>query len=465
MKIKKIIYLLIILAILISFGNTEQIRKYSISQLYDSSYDNNSELISLRLKLLQDEINLKSAKAKRFPEVSFDVSLSYLTNPMDPITLTAGEFGSYPSASGDVLLPPEDVTVYEGQENTYYQFKLYIKQPIWTWGKISNSILLYDKVIEADKKNILKKQNEIKTNLKIYLHSLYYLLQIRDEINNQYEEAEKLIEIAQQSYNNGFIIYTKLLETKILTKEIGIAKLNIEQKIDNILVELRNITGLDDLMLEDIVLPVIKEYKEYQLEQRDDLKKHLLDNNISIDLLEFFYDISSLQYEIIQANANGKPDIGLLIEIAYKGSRFPLVETNWYGKDEFNITFSIGLNGSVYNSDSNQNDIALAMAEMEDALLEIKKGKEMLIKNLDQYYLDIELLYEKLDYQDLLIENGLAQIDQKKKEYEAGAGDEIEYRKEIINYHTRKIEKYQLYIEFFTNYFIIENLTKSEISI
>jgi len=74
-----------------------------------------------------------------------------LTNPIGPISVNTGQFGSIPTSNGDILIPPQDMVVFKGMENTLYQFKLTIDQPIFTWGKIDNSIEIYKLLIEARK--------------------------------------------------------------------------------------------------------------------------------------------------------------------------------------------------------------------------------------------------------------------------------------------------------------------------
>ena len=144
--------------------------------LVKSAMENNPELLQLGVEKEQTRIDLKSAKARRFPDIGAEIRLSHLANPMEPISVTAGEYGSYEiPGEGEVLIPPEDLEVFEGMEPMLYEFILTLEQPIFTWGKIRNSIELYKKALGANELNIELKRQEITTSITVYLYSLYFL--------------------------------------------------------------------------------------------------------------------------------------------------------------------------------------------------------------------------------------------------------------------------------------------------
>ncbi|MDC7124684.1 MAG: hypothetical protein PQJ46_03905, partial [Spirochaetales bacterium] len=90
---------------------------YTPEYLFQSAIDNNVQLQLLNVEKSQSEIDVKNAKAKRFPSVDFQTTMSYLNNPlMDPITVTAGEYGSYELNGETILIPSEDIVLYEGME-------------------------------------------------------------------------------------------------------------------------------------------------------------------------------------------------------------------------------------------------------------------------------------------------------------------------------------------------------------
>ena len=118
-------------------------KSFDSEGLYKSALANNLELQKIKVENRQAEIDLKNAEAARLPKIDFQSTLSWMSKPViEPITLTAGELGAYDIGGSSILLPSEDMKIYSGSENTYYDFKFIIDQPVYTWGKISNAIKL-----------------------------------------------------------------------------------------------------------------------------------------------------------------------------------------------------------------------------------------------------------------------------------------------------------------------------------
>ena len=104
--------------------------------LYNAAIEENTQLQLLSIDKKQAEIDVKTAKARLFPNIDFQTTMSYTSNPfVPPISLTAGELGAYNIGGEEVLLPMEDMLVYKGMENTHYNFNFIIDQPFTLGGR------------------------------------------------------------------------------------------------------------------------------------------------------------------------------------------------------------------------------------------------------------------------------------------------------------------------------------------
>ncbi len=260
---------------------------YTIEELTMMAVQSNRDLKQLEIEREKTNVDLRAAKAGRFPTVNGEIRLNHIANPIDPVSVTAGEFGSYPIAGqDDVLIPPQDVRIYEGMESMMYQFILSMEQPVFTWGKIRNSIDLYKNVLSTRRLNIEKKQQELGTMLRIYVYSLYFISEMEELIAEQREIAERLVYISEKAYENGFIVYSELLEAQIQAQKINLAENQLLQQREQIFLDIKHATLIDNVTYETISFKGIDtDIKGYILPPKEKLLTRALQTNKDLKLL------------------------------------------------------------------------------------------------------------------------------------------------------------------------------------
>ena len=430
----------------------------TIENLYQSASAENLELQKLAVESRQAEIDRKDAQASRFPSVDFQAALTYLSKPMvEPITLTAGELGAYDIGGESIMFPLEDMTLYSGMENTNYDFKFILDQPVFTWGKIRNAIGLYSSIEESSKLSIESKAKEIRTKISIYFYSLYYITEIEESLENQIEGSKRLISIAEESYKNGFILYAELLKARIQAKQLEIAAAELREQKEEALLSLSVLSGQKDLEIENFNFNEILVIEDLTLQTEEQYMSFALQNSPEIKMLNGLKDINELRVEISKGSSSFKPDIGLHLELGYSGPRFPFIEADWFGQDSLSFTSTIAIQANIFDGGKPKMQIERDLQELEKTFFEYELGLESLRHVIKESILKLELNRKNIEYFRLLQENDVQQFELKKTQFEAGSGNENDMLAEKINLNIHKIDEYRESIEFFRNYFTLMN--------
>ena len=436
---------------------------YGPGELYRHALLDNRELALLNIERNKTLIQQRGARAMRFPTVDVEAALTGIANPMEAISLTAGELGVYSFTGQEVLIPPEDMTVWEGMENANYDFKLIVDQPVFTWGKIRGAEEAAALGAEAGSLRIESKRAELRSSVFARMYALKYLSKIEEVLELQEEVSARLIEITEDSYENGFILYTELLDARIKAKELEIARVRLEKEKASLLVDLSYTAGIEDLDESDLDYSSMTDTpEEIPLEDRETTIRRSLAGNPNIRLLELVRRIQALRRRIAEGENYLKPDIGLHFELSYSGSRFPFIESDWYGTDRWNLTSTVGFSTTVYDGGKLMSSILNAAQETEAAMYEYEKGAEMITRTVTETMLDLELSLRNLEYYQLKSENGRTQLEMKQTQFESGAGRESDYLMQKIDLYSTIMEYYRECIKFYSGLYTLEALAGTD---
>ncbi len=428
--------------------------------LFRSSLEKNIDLQKLEIERRQADIDLKNAEASFFPTAEFQTTLSYQTKPLlEPITLTAGELGSYDIGGSSIMMPMEDMTIYDGMENTWYEFKLIVDQPVFTWGKLSNSILLYEDVARTAGLKIESSRKEIRTRIYIYSYTLNFMNEIEHRLRMQAENAQRLISIADESYRNGFILYTDLLKARIQAKELLIAQAELTQQKEAALLSLSQLSGMKDLKIEDFDFSFIRDIEDIRLESAGEYLESALSDSPEVQMLNILRSINELKVKISDGAGYFKPDIGLHFELGYSGPRFPFIEADWFGEDSLALTSTIAFQATLYDGGKLGYQIERDTEELSKAFHEYELGVDRIYHFINETLLKLELSRQNIEYYRLLQENDRQQIELRRTRFEAGSGDESDMLNEQISLSINLINENKELIEFYKNYFALLGAT------
>ena len=457
-----------IFLLLILFGASPQFSGFLYAEtidpqsLFESALHNSPELQKLEIEKRQSVIDKKNAEASRLPSIDFQTTMTWMSNPaIEPITLTAGELGSYDIGGSSLLLPAEDMVIYKGMEDTHYDFKFIVDQPVFTWGKLKNAIELYGHISDVSDFILQSKRNEIKTRIFIYYYSLYFIAEIEKTLTLQHEDAERMINIAEESFNNGFILYTELLKAKIQLKELTIAEAELREQKELALLGLSRLSGMNRLSTEDLEFGSIVNIEEIKLSKEDDYISKAYIGSPEIKMLEILENINALRVDISKGSGDFKPDIGLHLELGYSGPRFPFIEADWFGQDSLELTSTIAIQTKVFEGGKQKLQIERDLEELEKAYYEYESGTESIVNIISESILKLDLNKQNIEYYRLLQENDLQQLKMKQTQFDAGSGSEVDMLEEKINFNIHRINEYRESIDFYKNYFTLLNVSAS----
>lgn len=443
-------YFLVFVFLLLSFSIYSQENQspsgYTLEDLSSAMNKSNPDILKLEEEYYQSLLDVKDAKAGLSPTVDLQVTGTYMAKvPVDAIYLNVDDIinsikwpsGSLPASTG------QRIKIYDGMENTYYNFGLTVTQPVWTWGKITNAIKLYQKISEIKLTQIESQRRQMNCELETRLVTLSYLKKIMNILDEEKEYALRLVEVSEKAEKSGMVLHQDVVDARIQAKELEIAQNDVTEQINAQLIELKRVTGIDNLILEDIIYNLDEEKITSVLNQQKDVleEKALDDSQLSLKLIRQLKEVNEISVKIAQGYENWKPDVAVQITAGYGGSRFPLLEPNWYRKDDWSATISLGIKTTIWDGGKKLNDISRKKSSSSITELQEADARATIRKTLNSQWNTAEVCSMKIEYQTLKIESADSNIKQKQTIFATGYGSETDVLSAKIDRCNQILEK------------------------
>ncbi len=436
-------------------------RTYTLGELQEAAVQESRDLQLLDAELEQSMIDLAQARAGRWPEVSLLVTGSYIFNPMDAIRINPDQVASLISLPEGFGPAPEAgyVTLFPAQEPTYYQFGLTFTQPVFTWGKIPNSIELYRLMTEVNRLRISQKEREIRSALPVLVHSLGYLGRIEALMEQQLSDARRLVAIARENYESGFIMYEDVLSAQIQAQEVEVLVLEIAGEMQQLLERIARLTGIHDVSYDQLVVPDNDAFRDYQFPGREVLIEEALSlEREPVKILSLLTEVQELALQITEASVYWKPNLGLRIDVGYSGPRFPLAEADWFRQNDYDLNITVALETTIWDGGKRLLDVKSSAQDLRAAEIKLDDARQEISSTLTMSLLTYDLSQSRISYHELKEESAYAQLQFQQRQYDAGAGGEPDLISARIVYRSRQIETYQKMIEAVKHYYTIQGL-------
>lgn len=417
---------------------------YTFDDLEKAMFANNTELRGLQEELNRSLLDVKDAKANRWPTIDVGISATYMANPpVGPIVLDPDELmgmfdwpsGMRPTMTGDY------VSLYEGMESTQYQFDVTITQPLFTWGKINTSIDLYNNLAKAKTLEISERRQRLTHELTASLDGWYYLTNMSTYLNKQRVAATRLIELTTQAFENGFVLEIDVYKANVEIAELDVALAQVEHERQKILIQLRTLTGLDTLDGSEIQHRANQESYRQLLEQ--DIAALTQQSTAAyrpaIAALSIMEQAAKLGVRLSKSSLYWKPDIALVTSIGYGGSRFPFIEKDWYRQNDYSFNVSIGIKSTVWDGGKILNDIARSQSNQSTASIEASKAKQHIVRTIEEQYSALGLALTTADWHAsrIVMLTEAQQIEQ--QIFDSGYGEETNVLTSIIDVLTAQV--------------------------
>ena len=440
---------------------------YTLDSLLTATSQNHPELLKLEEEYRRSLLDVKDAWWSLGPTVDLQASGTYMVKPpLGAIYINSDDIinaiqwnGARPRNSG------QRIKIYDGMENTLYNFQLDVTQPIFTWGKITNAIKLYSQVSKIKLTQITQQKAQLETELKTRLLSLYYMNRILEILDEEREYAGRMVEVSENAEKSGMLLHQDVVDAKIQAKELEIAKQDLIENVNDQLLELERITGITELNFDEIdysFVPALEESFEALLAaEPEELESEALSGNqSSMKMLTQLQEVSKTAEKISRGYENWKPDLALQMSGGYSGSRFPFLEPNWKRKDDYSVNISIGLKTTIWDGGKKIREVSRKMSEVETADINKLDARSTISKTFNSQWNAAQACTMKIEYQDLKIESASSKIDQKQMMYESGYGSETDVLSVKIERCNAQIEKEQQTLARATACLTIEYLMK-----
>lgn len=451
-------YILIITLLCILEGLSSQSVIYSAEDLYSLALENSSALMEKEARESAAAYRVKEARSKGAPTLDLESTMSYITNP-DTLTVEAGSFGQMPNPmdpAAPVNMPAEDTT-FEMSGNTYYNFKLIVDQPVFTWGKIYNAHQATKEGAAAASLDSMKMRELLKTEIRINCQSLHHLKEIELAVSRQREITSRLEAIASDSFKNGMILQTEFLDTQVKRKEAELKAQIIGSQIEQVVLNLTYLTGTEltpvSIQTEEINVTIPGSWEE--------VYGKAYGNNRDLSMLRHSINAEEYKSRIQKGEYYFKPDLAFHMELSYSGSYFPFIQDEWKDEDKGNLSLTLALRspiadfGGMYAAGkAAEEDLKALQASYENS----REQVEQFIRNTLN---EMKLNQLNIDYYRSHIKTDQQIIDQKEKEWLSGYGDESVYLIQQIGYYSNTILLHQELIKLNTNYLKLKNISGS----
>ena len=448
MKIKKLFLAFAIISIFTTGSLIAQSYTYSMEMLLYATQQNHPELLKLQEEYKRSLLDVKDAWASVGPTLDLQASGTYMLNPpVGPMYINTDDIinsiqwnGAAPARTGQY------VKIFDGMENTLYNFELTLTQPLFTWGKIANSIKLYKQISAIKQNQIAQQTAQLETELKTRLISLYYLNKIMKILDEEQSYAERMVQVSEDAEKSGMLLHQEVVDAKIQAKELEIAKQDLLEQIDEQLLELGRITGISIESSQhinyDFVQSLLDDFDRLLQTEHAVLEEEILSANQSaIKLVTQLEDVSKIAESISRGYENWKPDFALQMSGGYAGSRFPLFEPNWLRKDDYSLNITIGLKATVWDGGKKLRDVSRKVSEVKTAQITTSDTRSSISKTFDSQWNTTQVCTMKIEYQDLKIESATAKINQKQQMFDSGYGSETDVLSAKIERCNAQIEK------------------------
>lgn len=421
---------------------------YTFSELSTLLEKNNPEILKAQEEFLQGMLDVNDAKAGFHPQVDLSFGGAYYVNPtIGEFKAEAGSLGTLPitnQMTGDLImqpLPANDLLLFEGMPNALYSFKLDIQQPIFTWGKISNSVKIFSAVADVKALQLSSTKKQQTLQLEANLATLYYLLQMEKLLEEQKTYATRLVQLSTEAEKNGMLLKQDVLEAEMQAALVPVSMANLQSNKSNLLQSLRRMTGVIDLVSEKITFVPDNSYYENFAKTDFSVFENaaLAPERESLAIVDKLYEIAEITHAVAKDSIYWKPDIALQISFGLQGNMEKLFKGEASFTQDLVADFTLGIKTTIWDGGKKLNQIDRSLSEKQVAQIERKDAQFAITQEITRQYNILNMALLKLQYQQLKINTAESDIERKEKLVESGYGSEREVLTAKISKITEEI--------------------------
>ena len=436
---KTAVFVLILL--IVSFSIFAE--SYTYEDLLAIMNVNNLELLTQDEVIKTASLDVKDAKANYSPTIDLQVSGTYMVNPpsitKDDILGIANQIPaleSYIPILGGML--PDEINIID--KPFMYAAQLNLTQPIFTWGKVTNAVKLYEKILEIRQVEKEDKINSLSVELEGYLGGLYYAREILDLLNKAGEDADRLIEIAQSGYENGVMLIDDYNEARLSKSELDMGITEAEVQIASLMDNLEKTVGVDMAEEDFTFVPDEAHYYEVAKMDRTDLRARAVSNaNSNIKMASMSVEAAELGEDIAKGSIYGKPDLALQVGLGYTG----FVGSGWEHSGDYSLNISVGLQTTLWDGGKVLNNIDRSKSQITSANITLENAKSQLSMALEENFRNMDLAISRINYYQTRNDVLASELETLNKQHDIGYAGESDILQKQIEIYQNQISLLQ----------------------
>jgi len=370
--IKKSILIIIIPYLLLSQNNK---KFYSINECINIALKNNYSIKISEAKIKGNEAKYKDLKTLQLPQLKLYGNY-YRLSEIDPFQITLPSPISKTIEISPVLLNSTNL-------------KLSLQQPIFTGGKISNSIDLAEHSYFSSLFSYNQEKNELITNIKIGYYNIIKAYKLLDNIKENIIKTENHIKDLKHFYELGQITKNELLKVEVQLYNLKSKEIEMNNILSLSKMNLNNLMGKDVIEEFDIDTTISASIKinDLQYYLNEAIKKRPEINMIS-------ENIKIAEYNKQIAFSNWFPQLYLNANYYYANPNQRIMPN----KNKFIDTWDVGISISfdLWNWGSTSRKIEQSEAQIDEAKSNLSLYTNLVLLEVNQSYLNIIQLKEEL---------------------------------------------------------------------
>jgi len=455
MRCGRLLLLTLLIVMLPGFLSAQA--RYSLKDLLKYSLAGNPDIEQLASARNADSAALDEAQADLLPTVKLADYSSSIGNPQAPISIAKGSVGSLPIPGvGSIPLPESDTVVVPGAENWGFDAEVQITQPLFNWGRIRGNIALHRDIVTADGLKTKKKQDDVQTLIRADYYSIYYLCKLVKLLYEQKAIADRMMQVAQDSFSAGQISEANLIEKRMKIGEINHAIVSVEEQRESVLRDLRFETDKRDLSTDNVVFDAIDgQLAQRTLPDEQALMQRSLGNNNDIRLSMAAEAIYRNKVGITQSGTLFKPDFALSLRLGYMGPYL----NDWRVQDDWLANITLVISAPLYDGGKSGAEVAEARAQLEQASSQTRSAARSVSKYIFQTCYELGVAKENIAYYEERSSSAQEIEAYQKRLLEVGAGSEVDYYQKRVDVFTEQAHAIEQQIAFATRYFTLQNVT------
>lgn len=405
---------------------------------------NNTTLLAAMEDYRTAGIDVKDAKSSYHPQISYTVAGSYVYQHQ-PMIINENDARDmmnniYPGI-GNIISDPIDLTNMLSVNAPYLNASVSLVQPIYTWGKVTSSVKMYEEIESARALQIGDTEAQLDAQLKAYLSSLYYLDQVLVLLDSIQQDADELVTIAEQSSSTGVLLQQDVASARVSASQIALSKTQVESQIQNITTALETMTGIDNLDLTVIdYTPDEAWFAEIANADRAQLELMATGNSqASIQMLDHMTAAAGYAQNAAKGSMYVVPDIALSVSADYTA---PLTD-RFADESAWGVTVAVALQGTIWDGGQRSNDRQRAESAVSSAQITRTEAVNTIKTTLNENLGNIDIALANIEYQKANIELLQSELELEQSRFDLGASS----RQDILE---KRIELGQAQVEMIT---------------